>query len=109
VGTVAGLGIGHAIHGDYSSNGWKFSVIDGVAMASITAGIVMAATGSSAGKIFYLGGVGVLLGSHGWQAYELWPRAHLSPKGSRTSRESKYTPLIVATDKGGMLGMSLRF
>lgn len=84
LGTVLGLGIGHAVQGRYGSLGWVFTLTEVVGAAAYIGGATCSVSGLGFGTTSCTFnttasiGLAVLLGFHIWEIVDVWaaPPAH---------------------------------
>jgi Zn-dependent protease with chaperone function len=122
VGSVLGLGLGHAVQGHYLEDGWKWSLID----VGLIVGIVASQECSSNTTSGMVNGVYTvsrvtncnytstskaalfgLIGSHIWQAVELWRQPKkLIQMASRPAKSGIHfqQPLLLASDDSVTFG-----
>jgi hypothetical protein len=125
-GTVFGLGIGHAVVGEYKSTGWIFTVGEAAALGVFIGGLASAdetridgedkLQASTAEKIMIVAGGLVYLGLRVWEVIDVWTRPELAPDRAGHAAEpqslAKLPRLMVlplATDSGPAVGATLRF
>jgi len=116
IGTIFGLGIGHAIQSRYPQKGWIFTVGDAAAYGLLVGGNIIianepaATTGKISGAGVTLTTVGALglLGMRIWEIIDLWatPQTqNLVLNDQATKGKLAFIPLVAPT----YMGLSLSY
>lgn len=114
-----GLGVGHAIQGRYMDKGWIFTVGELGSLAVAVAGVgscwdsATSTSRSCNGGMLFLGAMG-FIGFRLWEIIDVWAAP---PEINRRYRELKlrmeprvsFSPLIMPTKDGAVLGLEMTF
>lgn len=119
VGSIIGLGIGHAIEGRYLEKGWIFTLAEGVSVTMIGTGAALLPlelvtglfSGRSSGASFYLLGLGgaALVGFKIWEIIDLWSTPSRQNMIIKDDTPSKGKVSILPVVAPTYLGLSLTY